>query len=121
MSAETCPNCGEAIDDETLKFCTSCGLRLFPDDEAIPTSPTAEVDPESPVDQTVIVNRTRTSPFLPPPLPSEEVTPVVSRAWVSRGSGRKAQLSRERKMAGGLPEWEPLPPGELLVKRAKRK
>ncbi len=148
MTNDTCPSCGASIDDASLKFCTSCGLRLVPDSDVGPAEPatgfiqpppasvatvelaTNEAAPElsnsepTPVVDVseVVIRRTRTSPFLPPPLPDEEQTPIISRAWAgSRNSGRKAQLTRERKMAGGLPDWEPLPPGELLVKRAKRK
>jgi hypothetical protein len=65
-----------------------------------------------------IVRRTRTSPFLPPTPVDADETPSVSRAWATaQGKKVKGQLGRQRRMAGDLPGWEPLPPGELLVKR----
>lgn len=43
---------------------------------------------------------------------------VVSRVrMLDRRTGVGHQLSRQRKAAGDLPAWEPLPPGELKVTR----
>lgn len=54
--------------------------------------------------------------LLPPPPPTE--TTVISRQVLHpRASGTRPETSRERKIAGDLPQWEPLPPGELFVRR----
>lgn len=85
-----------------------------------PVPPAAPAAPPAP-DDGFVVRRTRTSPFLPPPV-QEDAAPVISRAWAQSQSARPAasKLSKQRKMAGGLPDWEPLPPGEVLVKRGSR-
>lgn len=50
----------------------------------------------------------------------EKDTTIVNRrnllASVQTPNG-KPQLSRERKIAGNLPDWDPVPPGELLIAR----
>ena len=33
------------------------------------------------------------------------------------GSSTERVTSRQRRMAEGLPAWEPLPPGEVLIRR----
>ncbi|WP_335980685.1 hypothetical protein [Streptomyces sp. CA2R106] len=38
-------------------------------------------------------------------------------AAASRAPGAERVTSRVRKIAEGLPDWEPLPPGETLVRR----
>lgn len=55
-----------------------------------------------------------------PPKRDEQTTPLRKDLLTSRLSTGKPQISRERKIAGGLPDWDPLPPGELL-EVAKRK
>jgi hypothetical protein len=50
----------------------------------------------------------------------ESSTVVVHRSVLARRSSDKPKTSRERKIAGDLPEWEPLPPGELVVNRSRR-
>jgi hypothetical protein len=70
-----------------------------------------------------INRRTASRVFLPPLLQSEEQaqSPIVSRAWIGQGARTsKKQLSGERKTAGDLPDWDPLPPGELVVVRGKK-
>lgn len=47
-------------------------------------------------------------------------TVVVHRSVLARRSTDKPKTSRERKIAGDLPDWEPLPPGELTVQRTRR-
>jgi hypothetical protein len=51
----------------------------------------------------------------PPAVAAEGV--IVGRGLLERRSDRKPQTARQRKVAGELPEWEPLPPGELVVRR----
>ncbi|MET8483472.1 hypothetical protein [Streptomyces tendae] len=45
-------------------------------------------------------------------------TPVGDSPWGAsrRPTGERA-TSRVRKIAEGLPDWEPLPPGETVVRR----
>jgi hypothetical protein len=45
--------------------------------------------------------------------------PRSSSPWAaaSRAPGAERVTSRVRKIAEGLPDWEPLPPGETLVRR----
>lgn len=70
-----------------------------------------------------INRRTASRVFLPPRLESEdEQSPIISRAWIGQGAkNAKKQLSGERKTAGDLPDWDPLPPGELVVVRGKKR
>ncbi|WLP92150.1 hypothetical protein [Gordonia sp. NB41Y] len=61
--------------------------------------------------------------FLPPAPPEQQSTPVVSRDFTRtrRSTNADAQkLSRKRKIAGDLPAWDPMPPGETLVSRPVR-
>lgn len=145
--SRTCTNCANVATDDALRFCTSCGTPLpvvaddivepirlpFAAPEAVEPEPvepweqqvnesTAAVPGTAPALDVSIVRRNRTSPFLPPRVPDEQETPVISRAWSSAqtSGSTKRQLSHERKVAGDLPEWEPLPPGELTVKRRTR-
>ncbi len=67
----------------------------------------------------VVVQRTRRSPFLPPaPDQQPPLGAVVTRNWgSSRRSKKDSGLTRNRVIAGDLPDWAPLPPGELQVHR----
>lgn len=66
-----------------------------------------------------VVQRTRRSPFNPPATEGVELSNfTISRNWASQRVQKKPTgLTRNRKIAGDLPDWAPLPPGELLVKR----
>lgn len=48
-----------------------------------------------------------------PPAPETSVPLRRDLLSASRTAGRK-EIGRERKIAGGLPEWDPLPPGEII-------
>lgn len=61
------------------------------------------------------VRRTRRNPFIPPS--DQAQGPAVSRELLSRGRAAGAKLSRNRKIAGDLPDWDPLPPGEITLAR----
>ena len=63
--------------------------------------------------------RRPTSRFLPPPPPPEKVSGLVSRdfARIKRKKAGTPELGRKRKIAGDLPGWDPLPPGEAPVVR----
>ncbi len=143
MSTRFCTSCGTAASLDTLKFCTNCGGALPVVVEAVPavaaaappvsavpftvqSVPQASPEPTPPaqsVSEGPIIRRTRTSPFLPPPVAEENDAPIISRAWAigQVSNPGKRQLTKQRKMAGGLPSWDPLPPGELVVKRGTRK
>lgn len=75
----------------------------------------------------VIVRRTRRTQILPPLDEQEsEVSGItVSRDWGlglrSANSKKDSGLPRNRKIAGDLPDWAPLPPGELSVDRNSRR
>ena len=80
--------------------------------------PGPEVEQDGP---TVVVRRGHAATRLLPR--AEEPAPggvVVHRSVLARRSSDKPQTSRERKIAGDLPDWEPLPPGELVVQRTRR-
>lgn len=84
-----------------------------------------QVPPLPAVDNTdpVIVRRTRRAPFMPPQPSQDSNTAgaIVSRNWGiglrSANAKKDSGLTRNRKIAGDLPEWSPLPPGELSVDR----
>jgi hypothetical protein len=72
-----------------------------------------------------IVRRSRRAPFVPPSEGDAEPSGMtVSRIWGaglrSARAQRESGLTRNRKIAGELPEWAPLPPGELSVDRPTR-
>jgi hypothetical protein len=69
----------------------------------------------TPANQEAGVRRTRRNPFIPPS--DHDQGPAVSRELLSRGRAATAQLSRNRKVAGDLPDWDPLPPGEIILAR----
>ena len=81
------------------------------------TTPTGKPRIAPPVKQNPdgVIRRTRRRPFIPP-APDADTT-VVSRELLSRNKSAKPQLSRNRKIAGDLPGWDPLPPGEVVVRR----
>jgi len=77
---------------------------------------TAAADPEP-----VVVRRNRKSPFVAPaPAADEQSGITVSRSWGLglRSAKTSSGLTRNRKIAGDLPGWCPLPPGELGVDRS---
>ena len=92
---------------------------LHPDVQAQPEQhPGADTQPTSDEATGVIVKRGHASKRLLPKEPEvASDTVVVQRSVLSRRSTQKPQTSRERKIAGDLPAWEPLPPGELVVTR----
>ncbi|MBX3087336.1 MAG: hypothetical protein KF742_02505 [Cryobacterium sp.] len=60
--------------------------------------------------------------FVPSDTSIEELTPISRSLLPHRATGGKSQLSRERNIAGSLPNWAPLPPGEIVpVKRIAKK
>lgn len=73
---------------------------------------------DSSQDHPVIRRRTRTM-FAPRPQDQNEVELIVSRGILNARQAKKPETSRKRLIAGNLPEWEPLPPGESVVNRPR--
>lgn len=71
-------------------------------------------------DALVIRRRTRAM-FVPRPEDSANIDVIVSRGILNARKDRKPETSRNRVIAGDLPEWEPMPPGESLVNRPGRR
>lgn len=83
-----------------------------------------EVQVEYEHEEPLIVRRNRRSPFNPPQQDkSSTSTNLVSRDWATglraSTSAKNSGLTRQRKVAGDLPEWAPTPPGELTVNRTQ--
>ncbi|WP_167349999.1 zinc ribbon domain-containing protein [Pseudoclavibacter helvolus] len=129
MTTLVCGNCQAQLEADGSRFCMRCGAPLMParsismplegtaEHEAVP--PTEPPQPPQLPQPSQIIRRAGRRP-IEPPTPVQGVDALtVSRTWSSsRPLGeRKPKLSRERKMAGDLPAWEPLPPGELNVRR----
>lgn len=78
------------------------------------SEPTTPIPPEAPA----VVRRPAASRFVPRGDTPPPEAPLVQRNVLRPGRDKgKALTGRERLVAGDLPEWEPLPPGELFVKR----
>jgi hypothetical protein len=88
-----------------------------------PAAPQAEaaqvIAPQPAVGDPVVVRRSRRAPFIAPDPDSKAPADVViSRNWAAgRSPRRDTGLTRNRIIAGDLPDWAPLPPGELRVAR----
>ncbi len=66
----------------------------------------------------VQVRRPVASRFVPRPADQTDETRLVRRNVLqATRSVQERATKRERLIAGDLPDWDPLPPGELLVKR----
>ncbi|MCF6389348.1 hypothetical protein L2K20_20430 [Mycobacterium sp. MBM] len=61
----------------------------------------------------IVIRRARPSLFVPPN-PSDQEQ-VISRDIGVQRRPQKQEISRNRKIAGNLPKWDPLPPGEIHV------
>ena len=63
---------------------------------------------------------TRSAKFRPRPAPSSTAEVVLDRN-VLRASvaDTKPQTQRRHEMVGDLPDWQPLPPGELSLRRPR--
>ena len=73
-----------------------------------------------PFDQQATVRRPRAAARLLPRVEPVDSGVVVSRNVLHSSAARSAPTtSRERRIAGDLPDWEPLPPGELFVRRPR--
>lgn len=96
-----------------------------PDPDVAPRGPSAESDRNHETEP-VIVSRPRRTALIPPPPETNE--PLASGAVVSRDWGlglrsaksKESGLTRNREIAGDLPAWAPVPPGELGVRRVSR-
>lgn len=126
-----CIECGATLLPDA-RFCTECGTAIA--GAAVPAIVTgvpvalttaspaivAAATP-APVDITAVTRPRRSVVAAPQPVADEG--PVISRSWLgarSAATPAEPQLTRERRMAGDLPAWEPLPPAELQVRRGSR-
>lgn len=68
----------------------------------------------------VVIQRIRRAPFNAPiPGSGVDLPVVIGRNWAAPQTDRKSSgLGRNRVIAGDLPDWAPLPPGELQIKRS---
>ncbi|MFJ1579245.1 hypothetical protein ACIOGX_11325 [Streptomyces sp. NPDC088147] len=66
--------------------------------------------------------RTAPSQTTPPQAAPSRATPSQGASpWASAPARPKERAtSRLRKVVEGLPDWEPLPPGEMTVRRPKK-
>ncbi len=72
--------------------------------------------------ESVVLRRpsARTQKFEPRPTSEPGEIAVLTRNMLRATSGKtEHQTSRERIIAGDLPDWEPLPPGEILGRRPR--
>lgn len=53
--------------------------------------------------------------FSPPPANAPAEQPLRRDVLTSERSAKRSEIGTERKLAGSLPEWSPLPPGEILA------
>lgn len=85
-----------------------------PGTASAPATPTGAVPPTPPT----IIRRPRRTPSFSPAPPGSG--PVIDRKDLlarTRDTTGAPKLSSDRAMAGGLPEWSPLPPNEMIVRR----
>lgn len=70
-------------------------------------------------DQNTTVLRPAASRFTPRTVdPEQQQNRLVQRSVLHPNRNRQKPLTqRERLIAGDLPDWEPLPPGEIIVNR----
>lgn len=58
--------------------------------------------------------------MLPPQEPTEDSGTVISRDLLgSRNRSSRSTLGTNRIIAGNLPDWDPTPPGEILIRRTR--
>lgn len=87
---------------------------------SMPTRSDAASAPTSQPDVVVRRHQRRRPRFQAPPKKEEDV--VVNRMDLFNSQKNRTgapAFSRQRKIAGNLPDWEPTPPGEVLIDRSK--
>lgn len=80
-----------------------------------PTSARSTNQPEEP-----LLRRpsTRSAKFQPRPVPTPSSDVVLDRSVLRPSvADTKPQTQRRREMVGDLPDWQPMPPGELPLRR----
>lgn len=75
-----------------------------------PTPPGQPTETQGPP---IVLRRARPAVFTPP-LPDDGKL-IARELGLKAGLSKQSELSRNRKVAGDLPAWEPLPPGEIHV------
>lgn len=68
-------------------------------------------------DSLPVIRRRSRKMFVPAAPPSSDLDVIVARGILSSRQSARPTTSRHRKIAGNLPDWEPLPPGEVFVSR----
>ena len=61
----------------------------------------------------IVLRRARPAVFIAPQ--PEEGKLIARELGLGVGLSKQPELSRNRKIAGNLPAWDPLPPGEIRV------
>ncbi len=79
---------------------------------AVPYPASAGVPPEQ-APPPIMIRRARPNVFVPPQ--PQDQGQVISRDVGLQRKVTKPAISRNRKIAGNLPAWDPLPPGEIHV------
>jgi hypothetical protein len=72
-------------------------------------------------DGVVILRRGTPVRLVPSPGPEDEAFVVKRNLLGDPAAPRRHELTRNRKIAGNLPEWSPMPPGEIVAPVKRRK
>jgi hypothetical protein len=90
-----------------------------PDRAPAPTGPLSAVQAAEQGSAMRIPVRPKLKPFLSVHTDQDPV--LVARSWAGQTlAPEDRKLGRQRKIAEGLPDWNPMPPGELTVTRTAR-
>ncbi|MDO4761607.1 MAG: hypothetical protein Q4A31_06800 [Corynebacterium sp.] len=94
------------------------------------TEPTPNTEAETTTTNELVATTPATAPAVVKPTsrrrprfverPTDENTPIVNRRdllTANKTHNGKPQISRERQIAGNLPNWEPTPPGGITINR----
>lgn len=63
----------------------------------------------------VLTRRASSTRFTPSDVPLDDLVPIQRGLLAANNNGRKPEIGRARTIAGNLPEWSPLPPGEIVA------
>lgn len=82
-----------------------------PATDRLPSVPAGMAEPPPPP---IMLRRARPSVFIAPQ-PANEGQVLARDFSLRRGADKPKELTRNRKIAGNLPVWDPAPPGEIKV------
>jgi hypothetical protein len=68
----------------------------------------------------ILTRPTPTTRFTPSETSLDDLVPIQRGLLAASSADRKADLGRNRSIAGSLPTWSPLPPGEIIAPGRKR-